>query len=348
MTSGSKGLPAIIETELIGEWDYAKNQAEELDPSKVTIGSGKRAWWICSQCNHSWNAMVNSRQLHNCPQCANRKRSAIFSEPLHVTHPEFRAIWSIDKNQKLFNEIFTNSITKFWWKCPQNHFYFKSPQWLIRGYFCPYCENKIKKLLSGFNDLETLYPEVAKQWNSERNSFPASKIRHTVSHQTYWWKCNKGHEWMASPRNRTVMKSQCPECSSKMGRGEKELRDYIQNLGFTTILHSRKIISPYEIDIYIPELKIGIEFNGYYWHSDDVIQNSRGISAYEYHSTKLALATNQNLTLLFIWQDDWVLNKRQTKELIKRSLIDGKASTELQILEKPFNTEISALVNNKR
>ena len=42
----------INNKELMKEWDYEKNI--ELDPIKLNIGSGKKAWWICSSCGNKW------------------------------------------------------------------------------------------------------------------------------------------------------------------------------------------------------------------------------------------------------------------------------------------------------
>ena len=57
---------------LLLEWDYTKNF---ISPSSVLPGSGKKAWWICSVCNHEWLAEISSRTKgHGCPQCAKAKR----------------------------------------------------------------------------------------------------------------------------------------------------------------------------------------------------------------------------------------------------------------------------------
>jgi len=57
-----------------------------------------------------------------------------------------------------------------------------------------------------------------------------------------------------------------------------------------------------EIDIYLPDLKLGIEFNGLYWHSEKQKNKS-------YHYDKLIFLKNKNINLITIWEDDWVFKQ---------------------------------------
>jgi len=87
--------------------------------------------------------------------------------------------------------------------------------------------------------------------------------------------------------------------------GEIEVKEFIQSLGLETI---KKKTKQYEIDIFIPNLNVGIEYNGVYWHSK---QNRM------YHQKKYLLAKDQAIRLIQMWDLDWI-NK---KELIKRKLV---------------------------
>ena len=61
---------------------------------------------------------------------------------------------------------------------------------------------------------------------------------------------------------------------------------------------TRSIISPYEIDLYNPDYKIGIEFNGSYWHSEKCRSNS-------YQQMKSKLAEEQGVFLYHIFEYEW-------------------------------------------
>ena len=68
----------IVNHKLIDEWDWGKNSEFGLDPNKLTLGSNKKAWWICRVCGHSWFAKIENRAvLHRgCPQCAKGKQTS--------------------------------------------------------------------------------------------------------------------------------------------------------------------------------------------------------------------------------------------------------------------------------
>jgi hypothetical protein len=86
--------------------------------------------------------------------------------------------------------------------------------------------------------------------------------------------------------------------------GEKEVRQFVESLGYSTVKRKTRT---YEIDIFIPELHIGIEYNGRYWHSH---------CPPLYHQKKYHMAREDNIRLVQIWDTDW-----HTKpSLIKRKL----------------------------
>jgi hypothetical protein len=91
---------------------------------------------------------------------------------------------------------------------------------------------------------------------------------------------------------------------------EKEIDDYVQSLGFTSHKHSipqlDDISKSYEIDIFIPELNIGIEFNGLYWHSEAVRPN-------DYHFKKMGAAKKAGIFLIQIFEHEWKDRTEQVK-----------------------------------
>lgn len=89
---------------------------------------------------------------------------------------------------------------------------------------------------------------------------------------------------------------------------EKEILSFIQKYD-NTADKSRRIIAPYEIDIYSPKYNFGIEIHGEYWHSEDKVKNT-------YHLKKQSLAEQNNVKLIQIFSYEW-----ETKEHIIKSMI---------------------------
>ncbi len=95
---------------------------------------------------------------------------------------------------------------------------------------------------------------------------------------------------------------------------EKQLEDFIKSFYFDTVLkQSRKIISPQELDIYLPDLKLAIEFNGTYWHSYP--NKSKN-----YHLNKSIECRNKGIRLIHIYEFE---NFEEQKRLLK-DLIEGR------------------------
>lgn len=97
---------------------------------------------------------------------------------------------------------------------------------------------------------------------------------------------------------------------------ERELREYIKEICNCEIVANTKItIHPYELDIYIPEKKIAIEFNGSYWHSD--IYLSR-----RYHQDKTVRCAKKGIRLIHIFEYEWELSKDKVKAYLKNIISD--------------------------
>lgn len=96
---------------------------------------------------------------------------------------------------------------------------------------------------------------------------------------------------------------------------EKEISQFIQSIYKGKILeNNRTIIAPKELDIYIPERKVAIEFNGLYWHSEACIEDK------EYHLKKTLACEEKGIRLLHIFEDDWIRKKEICKSIIASAL----------------------------
>lgn len=92
---------------------------------------------------------------------------------------------------------------------------------------------------------------------------------------------------------------------------EKELYDYIKSIYNGKILeNNRTIIPPLELDIFLPDKNIAIEFNGTYWHSDKVKPK-------DYHRYKSLKCAEHRIQLIHIYEYEWLNNKDMIKQYLK-------------------------------
>lgn len=263
---------ATTHPDLSKEWHPTKNG--ELKPENVSSGIGKKVWWKCSN-GHEWQAYVYNRvKGHACPYCSGRTVLEGFND-LATTHPGLAEEWHPIKNEKLLaTQVMAGSHKKVWWRCSEGHEWIAEIKSRVQGHSCPICSNQY--VLEGFNDLATTYPELVNEWHPTKNGNLTPRDVVYGSTQRVWWKCSKGHEWETKIVSRTHMKTGCPYCVSELHTSFPEQAIFYY-IGKKTKAFNRYLIQGKEIDIYLPEYKIGIEYNGRYYHQDKQRDNEKVI-----------------------------------------------------------------------
>lgn len=104
----------------------------------------------------------------------------------------------------------------------------------------------------------------------------------------------------------------CNPISDNRSIKEKELFNFISDI------YKEKIVNNYrdgkmEIDIYLPDLEIGFEFNGLYWHSD-IFKDKK------FHINKSLFFKEKGIRIIHIWEDDWDFRKDIVKSQIRNWL----------------------------
>ena len=176
---------ATLRPDIASEWNYKRNG--NLRPDMVTCGANKKVWWVQydkspitgKMVTLEWEAYVNSRAMkgETNPFKLNRKILKGYND-LATIRPDLAKEWNYEKNGDLKPDIIGCGYKKsVWWVQ-----YDKSPvtgetmalEWkasvvnrAIKGLGNPYKTGQ--KVLKGYNDLSTLRPDIASEWNYERN-----------------------------------------------------------------------------------------------------------------------------------------------------------------------------------
>lgn len=296
---------------LMDEYNYEKNENLVLD--KITTGSNKKIWWKCNN-GHEWKAGVKGRSNgKGCPYCSGRFAIKGVND-LQAVNPALAEEWNYEKNNGLIpSEVLPNSGKKVWWICQNGHEWQTAVYHRSRGAGCPYCGGK--KVLKGFNDLQTVNPTLAEEWNYEKNSglTPADVMPN--SRKKVWWRCRKGHEWQQKiyHRNNGV---NCPVCSSERNTSFPEfaLFYYINKVG-EEVFHSYKE-NGYELDIYIPSRKIAVEYDGFFWHKKKTKKDREKNRLCKRDGIKI-YRIREGLSSLNDISIDYVISKDNRKDLEK-------------------------------
>jgi hypothetical protein len=191
------------------------SQAFGWNPEEFTVGSGKKKDWKC-EFGHVWSSVIASRTGKDKTGCGvcNGKQVIAGVNDLKTFFPDIAAEaqgWDPTK-------VTSGSGKKLSWVCKYGH------EWdatvadrTSRGDKCPVCSGR--KVLAGFNDLQSTHPDLAVQangWNPTSVTYGSGQSKE--------WKCSEGHIWPATIASRTNMNSGCPFCSgNQVIKGENDL-----------------------------------------------------------------------------------------------------------------------------
>lgn len=195
---------------------------------------------------------------------------------------------------KLLSKEYVNSRVKLDYICNNGHKYHITWNKFKERKRCPKC----------YYDSNDFFNDIKRR---------CAVFGYTVLSKTYvdsktpiHIKCEKGHTFSMS-WNSLGQGCRCPVCFCAGGfsRPEKEIASIVRNLlGQTKVYENiRTIIPPYELDIFVPEKNLAIEYCGLYWHSEE-----RGKDKY-YHKNKYTMCKERGIDLITIFEDEYTSNK---------------------------------------
>jgi hypothetical protein len=164
-----------------------------------------------------------------------------------------------------------------------------------RPYVCNVCTGSHLIKTESFS---RKYPELLSEWNYQKNKVSPDNISYKNQNISLHWQCTYGHRWQATAAYRTGHRKieqkhiqSCPICTKSIGKSAIELIIFAQLshlLPHTTVVNGYKE-QGCEIDIFIPEFKIAIEYDGYYWHKDKLARDIKKhrLFSHKYHYVNL-------------------------------------------------------------
>lgn len=233
-----------------------------------------------------------------CPKCNSNKPNST----KRITEEEFiKRLYNQVKDEYTYISGFKNMNTKVLIKhnACGNEYYVTPHMFLgIKQRRCPKCSNKNR----GKYAIREDYLEEIKNNHFDGEEYTwledyknNNKLKHKIRHN----KC--GNEFYIRPNDFQQYNVVCPYCNSSSSTEENKIYKLIKDN------YNGEIIQRYkednnEIDIYLPELKIGFEINGYYWHSDKFKDKN-------YHLNKLNYFKSKGIDIYFI--DDLDINNKE-------------------------------------
>lgn len=264
--------------------------------------------WRCKKCKQIFQGTLYKKK--GCPVC-HGKKIVVGINDLGTTYPEIAK--TISKNSPIkAEEVTARSHKKLLWVCENGHEWEATVANRTLGNGCKKCN--IYRITKD-NLFSEIYPDLALEWHPTKNIIEPNEVSR-ASGQEVIWKCkNCSYEWKRTVKNR-VESPGCPSCCTSGSLQEESVRNFIKEILPNELIfyNDRNLISPSELDIYIPNKNFAIEYNGLYWHSEKLGKNKN------YHLDKLNKVKETGNTLFTIWEDDWVYRQDIVKEMILHRL----------------------------
>ena len=283
---------ASLRPDLAAEWNYERNG--DLKPDMIACGCNKKVWWVqydkspvtCKTMKLEWEASVASRVSGSGNPFKHGNIVLKNYNDLKSLYPQIAGEWNFERNGKLKPDMVTyGSNKKVWWIQ-----YDKSPvtgkimklEWIAsinnrtrKNAGCPIKAGL--QLLEGYNDLASVRPDLAAEWNYERNVGVKPNMVICGSDKKVWWvqyvkNQETGeqikYEWKA-PINRRLQGSGNPYIITY--KGEEYIKQYLEknNISFNVQQRFSDLRGTGDgqlsYDFSIPDEKFGcilIEYNG--------------------------------------------------------------------------------------
>ena len=287
------------------KYDYSKVDYKN-NYTKVCI--------ICPKHGEFWQLPKCHLKGQGCPKCNGKikKSTEEFIEEARKVHG--------DKYDYSKVNYVTNH-TKACIICPEHGEFWQSPLNHLHNHGCPMCSKTSKSNTEDF---------INKSLEINGNKYDYSKTNYVTSHTKVCITCEKHGDFWIFPFDH-LRNQGCPKCGHLMSTAECEIVGLLKDL--PTAQRNREILNGKEIDIYIPSLKLGIEYNGLRWHSEEFGKDKH------YHLNKLEECNKQGVCLIQIFEDEWINHREICESKIKQ--ICGLNNNPKVYARKCFTFEIT-------
>lgn len=229
-----------------------------------------------------------------CPKCQTAKKHA--ASPVLLTQEAFLA-----KCRAAHGDKYDYTRTKYVSAhkhviitCPTHGNFEQIAKVHTAGMGCPACGNvrkRDKQLLSTQEFIAAATEQHGDNYDYQHvtylNNF--EQVRILCKTHGEFWQTPKDHKRGCG----------CPKCGfAGPSKPELEIAEYLASLGAQPIAGDRTAIAPYELDLYLPNSKLAIEYHGLYYHSEKSVDR-------RYHLDKLERCQQAGIDLIQIFSDEW-------------------------------------------
>ena len=278
---------------------------------------------VCVTCIKHGDFIITPHTLlhsNGCPQCIEEKkenkRNILIQkqEKQKKLKQEIKLEKIIHKKEKFIKQAnlihnnkydyskveYKNNSTKVCIICPIHGEFWQTPHNHLKGCGCKKCTTL--KLADKFSYSTLKFIENAQKIHGDKYDY--SKVEYKNNRTKVCIICPIHGEFWQTPSMHYNEKQGCPLCGTLSSKDENEIANVLSDkyhLNVEQRVHS--LIKPLELDIYLPEFNLGIEYNGLRWHSEKFGKDKN------YHINKLKKCNEKGIDLLMIFSDEYINHK---------------------------------------
>ena len=230
-------------------------KAPNIEPLEEYKGSKVNIMCRCKVCGHEWSARPgNLLSGKGCKPCAIRRNAARQTK----SHETFVAEAAIKNPDVEVLGKYKKSDEKILFRCRKCHYEWPAkPDHVLEGHGCPVCGGSMRK------DNDTFLAQLTKVNPMIEPLEPYTNARNKILCRCNYCK----NEWPATP-DKLLRGNGCQNCDkrNKTSFPEQAIYFYLRKIYPDALNRYCLPNSKTEIDIFIPSLKVGIEYDGVYWH----------------------------------------------------------------------------------
>ena len=282
---------------------------DKYDYTKVNyITNSVKVCIVCPEHGEFWQKPANHITLkQGCPKCKTKKLRESQTKPLEMFLIEAREVHS-DKYD-YSKAVYSGANKKICIICPEHGEFWQTPSAHINNkQGCPFC-GRVRAGLGNRLNNDSFIEKANKIHN---NKYDYSKVQYKTYDIPVTITCPIHGDFEQTPDAHLQGKG-CPTCGYKISLAEHTIEQTIVNAlpNIEFIKHNRDVIKPYELDFFVPDRSIAIEYNGIKWHSEEY-KNDKN-----YHLMKTNACNEQNIKLIHIFEDEF----HNSKEIVLNKLL---------------------------
>jgi hypothetical protein len=329
--------------------DVAKRFCEgsPLKATEVTAGSGATVHVACASCGQKRKTQARYAVTHpRCSDCGVRDghvTQRVRRTPLLESHPEAAALFSSDSpfGPQEVNAGSNRPVIVHCEICGETRL--TSARKAAVRLRCRPCANRKEATL------DQTHPELAARFCSD-SPVNAAEVRSQDRGVLVKVRCPHCDAPEVIRVGTALGQKRCIRCFTPSGpfsKGERELQDFVDTLVEGQKRNWRRLLPDWkELDVYLPDLGLAIEYQGDYYHSHKLATARGERRRSKDHRWKMNMAERKGVAVAFVWESDWLSRRSEVEQAVREFIATGVVPPLLQRfvpLDEPAEFTVGAV-----